>query len=130
MYLNDNKSCCTHVFWESSNKNAHFNIFHFSRYLRCKNLLTMESWQHSSFEEKVDLDTIVLFPSDVSSSKGVQELNSGIKEEQFQDDTDIIVNSANNDVKTKKVKFMEEKSEFPLVHEMESESYDPDALEI
>ena len=95
----------------------------------------MESWQHSRFEEKVDLDTIVLSPSDVYSNEGVQELNSGIKEEQFEDDTDIIDNSAHNDVKTDKVKLMEEKSdincyEFPRIHEMESESFNPDALEI
>ena len=37
----------------------------------------MESWQHSRFEEKVDLDTIVLSPSDVYSNEGVQKLNSG-----------------------------------------------------
>jgi hypothetical protein len=53
----------------------------------------MESLKHFSFEEKVDLDTIVLSPSDVYSNKGVQELKSGIKEEQFEDDTDIIDNS-------------------------------------
>ena len=52
--------------------------FHFSRFLwRYKNLLTMERWQNSSFEEKVDLDTIVLSSSDVYSNKGVQKLNSG-----------------------------------------------------
>ena len=37
----------------------------------------MERWQNSSFEEKVDLDTIVLSSSDVYSNKGVQKLNSG-----------------------------------------------------
>ena len=37
----------------------------------------MEGWQHSSFEEKVDLDTIVLSSSDVYSNGGVQKLNSG-----------------------------------------------------
>ena len=99
--------------------------FHFSRYLRCKNLLTMESWQHSSFEENVDLDTIVLSSSDIYSSTGVQESNSGIKEEQFEDITGIIDISADNDVKTEKVKLMEEKSainriEFPKGH-MKSE---------
>ena len=73
--------------------------------------------------------------SDVYSNEGVQELNSGIKEEQFEDDTDIIDNSAHNDVKKEKVKLMEEKSdincfEFPRIHKMESESFNPDALEI
>ena len=85
----------------------------------------MESWQHSSFEENVDLDTIVLSSSDIYSSTGVQESNSGIKEEQFEDITDIIDISADNDVKTEKVKLMEEKSainriEFPKGH-MKSE---------
>ena len=85
----------------------------------------MESWQHSSFEENVDLDTIVLSSSDIYSSTGVQESNSGIKEEQFEDITGIIDISADNDVKTEKVKLMEEKNainriEFPKGH-MKSE---------
>jgi hypothetical protein len=41
----------------------------------------MEDWQLSSLEEKVNLDTILLSPSDFFSNKGKNEHNNDIKEE-------------------------------------------------
>ena len=63
----------------------------------------MEDFQHSSLEEKVDLDTLVLCSSDLYSNMEIKEFNNSVKEEQYEGDS----NSAHNDVKSEKVELSE-----------------------
>ena len=63
----------------------------------------MEDFKHSSLEEKVDLDTLVLCSSDLYSNMEVEGFNNRVKEELSEDDSDIIDSSAHNDVKSEKV---------------------------
>ena len=71
----------------------------------------MEDFQHSSFEEKVDLDTLVLCSSDLYSNMEIKEFNNSVEEEQSEDDSDIDDNSAHNDVKKEKVELSEQDSD-------------------
>ena len=71
----------------------------------------MEDWQNSSLEEKVDLDTLVIFPPDSDTIAGISELRSGIKEEQSEENNDVIENPAYIDIKTEKVEFVEQDSD-------------------
>ena len=60
----------------------------------------MEDWQNISFEEKVDVKNIVLFPSDLHLKSEIKEFKNGIKEEQ----SDY---PAHNDIKTEKIELIE-----------------------
>ena len=75
------------------------------------NLFVMEDLQHSSLEEKVDLDTLVLCSCDLYSNMEIEEFNDSVKEEQSEDDRDIIDNSAHNDVKSEKIEVSEHDSD-------------------
>ena len=66
----------------------------------------MEDWQNSSLEEKVDLDNLVLFSPDSYPITEINELKSGIKEEQSEKGND----SVDNDIKTEKVEVIEQDS--------------------
>ena len=67
----------------------------------------MEDWQNSSLEEKVDLDNLVLFPPDSYPDTERREFNNDIKEEQSEENSDVIENPAHNDIKTEKVELIE-----------------------
>ena len=71
----------------------------------------MEDWQNSSFEEKVDLDNLVLFPPESYPISGISELRSGIKEELSEEDADVIENPSHNDIKTESVEVVEQASD-------------------
>ena len=71
----------------------------------------MEDWQNSSLEEKVDLDNLVLFSPDSYPIAEISELRSGIKEEQSEEDNDVIENSAHNGIKTENVEFVGQDSD-------------------
>ena len=71
----------------------------------------MEDWQNSSLEEKVDLDNLVLFSPDSYPITEINELKNGIKEEQSEEDNDVIENSAHNGIKTENVEFVEQDSD-------------------
>ena len=71
----------------------------------------MEDWQNSSLEEKVDLDNLVLFSPDSYPITEINELKSGIKEEQSEVDNDFIENSAHNGIKTENVELVEQDSD-------------------
>ena len=60
----------------------------------------MEDWHYSSLEEKVDLDNLVLFPPDRSPDTERSEFNEDIKEDQSEENSDIIENPAHNVIKT------------------------------
>ena len=60
----------------------------------------MEDWQNSSLEEKVDLDNLVLFPPDSYPDTERREFGKDIKEEQSEENSDIIENPAYNNIKT------------------------------
>ena len=60
----------------------------------------MEDWQYSSLEEKVDLDNLVLFPPDRSPDRERSEFNKDIKEDQSEENSEVIENPAHNDIKT------------------------------
>jgi len=60
----------------------------------------MEDWQNSSLEEKVDLDNLVLFPPDLYPDTERREFGKDIKEEQSEENSDIIENPAYNNIKT------------------------------
>ena len=60
----------------------------------------MEDWQNISFEEKVEVKNIVLFPSDMHLKSEIKEFKNGIKEEQ----SDYL---AHNDIKTEKIELIE-----------------------
>ena len=66
----------------------------------------MEDWLNISFEEKVDVKNIVWLPSNFHLKQEIKEFNNGIKQEQSEDDTDIIDNSAQNTIKTEKVELI------------------------
>ena len=66
----------------------------------------MEDWQHSSLEEKVDLENLVLFPPESYPISRINEVKSGIKEEQSEKGND----SVDNDIKTEKVEVIEQDS--------------------
>ena len=70
----------------------------------------MEDWQHSSLEEKVDLENLVLFPPDLYPISGINELRSGIKEGQSENDNDLVDNPAQKDIKTEKDEVIERDS--------------------
>ena len=64
----------------------------------------MEDWQQHSLEEKVDLEQLLLTPSDSYTKEELNEYSEEIKEEsQFQENIDTIANSAQTDIKTEKV---------------------------
>ena len=60
----------------------------------------MEDWQNSSLEEKVDLDNLVLFPPDSYPGTERREFGKDIKEEQSEENSDIIENPAYKNIKT------------------------------
>ena len=60
----------------------------------------MEDWQHSSLEEKVDLENLVLIPPDSYPISGINDLKSGIKEEQSEKGNDLVDNPSQKDIKT------------------------------
>ena len=67
----------------------------------------MEDWQQHSLEEKVDLENLLLFPSD--SNENLNKYNEEIKEEpQSQDNVDVSVNSAQTDIKTEEIELNEQ----------------------
>ena len=67
----------------------------------------MEYWQDSSLEEKVDLENLVLFPPDSYPNTEGMEFDKDIKEEQSEENSDVIGNPAHDDIKTKKVELIE-----------------------
>ena len=71
----------------------------------------MEDLQNSSLEEKVDLDTLVLCSSDLYSNMEINKFNNSIEKEKCKDDSDIIDNSAHNNVKSEKVELSEQDSD-------------------
>ena len=73
----------------------------------------MEDWQNSSLEEKVDLDNLVLFPPDSYPNAERMEFDKDIKEEQPGKNSDIIENSAHNDIKTEKIEWIEPDNDTP-----------------
>ena len=70
----------------------------------------MEDWQNSSLEEKVDLENLVLFPPESYPISGINEVKSGIKEEQSEKGNDLVDNPAQKDIKTEKVEVIEQDS--------------------
>ena len=68
----------------------------------------MEDWEHSSLEEKVDLENLVLIPPDSYPISGINDLKSGIKEEQSEKGNDLVDNPSQKDIKTEKVKVIEQ----------------------
>ena len=46
----------------------------------------MEDWQNSSLEEKVDLETLVLYPSEPYINEGIEEEIFRIKDEQLENE--------------------------------------------
>jgi hypothetical protein len=71
----------------------------------------MEDWQSFSLEEKVDLDNLVLFPPDSYPDTERREFGKDIKEEQSEENSDIIENPAYNNIKTEKVELIEPDSD-------------------
>ena len=70
----------------------------------------MEDWQHHSLEEKVDLENLVLLPSDSYSNEGLNKYSHEVKEEPFESNIDID-NSDHTDIKTEKIGLDEQKSD-------------------
>ena len=66
----------------------------------------MEDWKQHSLEEKVDLENLLLIPSDSYSNESLKELKI--------DNIDVIDNSAKNEIKTEKVELNEEESKAKL----------------
>ena len=69
----------------------------------------MEDWQHHSLEEKVDLENLVLLPSDSYSNEGFDKYSCKIKEEPVENNI-VIDNSDQTDIKTEKIELDEQKS--------------------
>ena len=62
----------------------------------------MEDWQHHSLEEKVDLENLVLLPSDSYSNEGFDKYSCKIKEEPVENSI-VIDNSDHTEIKTEKI---------------------------
>ena len=68
----------------------------------------MENWQQHSLEEKVNLEDLVLFPSNSYTNEGFREYSEEIKgDSQSQDKID---NSAKSEIKTEKVELHDKES--------------------
>ena len=62
----------------------------------------MEDWQHHSLEEQVDLENLVLLPSDSNSNKGLNKYSCEIKEP-FENNI-VIDNTDHIEIKTEQIK--------------------------
>ena len=69
----------------------------------------MEDWQHHSLEEQVDLENLVLLPSDSNSNKGLNKYSCEI-EEPFENNI-VIDNTDHTEIKTEQIKSDEQESD-------------------